>query len=46
MGVQNGGFPLGRDEWHSISSNQDFVVNCVGAFSPSLDGYATSYIEG
>ena len=48
MGVQNVVVSrLDCDEWHSyIDPNQDFVVNCVGAFSPSLDGYVTSYIEG
>lgn len=48
MGVQNVVVSrLDSDEWHSyIDPNQDFVVNCVGAFSPSLDGYVTSYIEG
>ena len=48
MGVQNVVVSrLDSDEWHSyLDPNQDFVVNCVGAFSPSLDGYATSYIEG
>ena len=38
---------LDSDEWHAyLDPNQDFVVNCVGAFSPSLEGYVTSYIEG
>ena len=48
MGVRNVVVSrLDSDEWHSyIDPNQDFVVNCVGAFSPSLDGYVTSYIEG
>ena len=48
LGVQNVVVSrLDSDEWHSyIDPNQDFVVNCVGAFSPSLDGYVTSYIEG
>ena len=48
LGVQNVVVSrLDSDEWHSyLDSKQDFVVNCVGAFSPSLDGYVTSYIEG
>ena len=38
---------LDSDEWHSyLEPNQDFVVNCVGAFSPSPEVYVTSYIEG
>lgn len=38
---------LDTDEWHTyLNPEQDYVVNCVGAFSPSLDGYVTSYIEG
>jgi nucleoside-diphosphate-sugar epimerase len=48
MGVQDVVISrLDSDEWHSyLDPNQDFVVNCVGAFSPSLDGYVTSYVEG
>ena len=48
LGVQNVVVSrLDSDEWHSyLDSKQDFVVNCVGAFSPSLDGYVTSYVEG
>ncbi|MBU63017.1 MAG: hypothetical protein CMI26_11005 [Opitutae bacterium] len=29
-----------------IDSTQDFVVNCVGAASPDLDGYLKSYVDG
>ena len=33
--------------WHEeIDSTQDFVVNCVGAASADLAGYAKSYVEG
>lgn len=33
--------------WHAqLDPNQDFVVNCVGASSPSLEGYQKSYIDG
>ena len=48
IGVQNVVVSrLDNEEWHSyLDSRQDFVVNCVGAFSPSLDGYVTSYVEG
>jgi nucleoside-diphosphate-sugar epimerase len=48
MGVENVIVSrLDSEEWHPyLDPNQDFVVNCVGAFSPSLDGYVTSYIEG
>jgi nucleoside-diphosphate-sugar epimerase len=38
---------LQENEWHSqLDSNQDFVVNCVGASSPDNQGYITSYVEG
>lgn len=38
---------LNNDEWHShLDANQDFVVNCVGASSPTNEGYVESYIEG
>ena len=33
--------------WHGdIDATQDFVVNCVGAASADLAGYAKSYVEG
>ena len=33
--------------WHSkLDPNQDFVVNCVGASSTSVEGYVQSYVEG
>lgn len=35
------------DSWHqTLSPEQDFVVNCVGAASRDVDGYVTSYVEG
>ena len=38
---------LSSTEWHShLNPNQDFVVNCVGASSPSPEGYVSSYIDG
>jgi nucleoside-diphosphate-sugar epimerase len=38
---------LGADSWKGeIDSTQDFVVNCVGAASPDLDGYLKSYVDG
>jgi len=38
---------LAEDVWHSqINPEQDFVVNCVGAASPSVEGYRESYLEG
>ena len=38
---------LQENDWHSqLDSNQDFVVNCVGASSPDNQGYITSYVEG
>lgn len=48
LGVQNVVLAeLGSSAWHShIDPVQDFVVNCVGAFSPSLEGYVTSYLDG
>ena len=36
-----------NDDWHSkLDPNQDFVVNCVGASSTSVEGYVQSYVEG
>ena len=33
--------------WHAqLDPSQDFVVNCVGAASRTLDGYRQSYVEG
>ena len=33
--------------WHTqVSPEQDYVVNCVGAASRSLDGYRDSYLSG
>ena len=33
--------------WHDqLDPSQDFVVNCVGAASPTLDGYEESYVRG
>lgn len=38
---------LNNDEWHShLDPNQDYVVNCVGAASPTTEGYVNSYLEG
>ncbi len=38
---------LEKTEWHDqLDSAQDFVVNCVGAASRTLDGYRQSYVEG
>jgi len=38
---------LQDDGWHEeLDSNQEFVVNCVGASSPDNQGYISSYIEG
>lgn len=38
---------LGGTEWHGqLDPFQDFVVNCVGAASRTLDGYRQSYVEG
>lgn len=35
------------ENWHDqLDSNQDFVVNCVGAASNDAQGYISSYIEG
>ena len=34
-------------DWHArLDPFQDFVVNCVGAASRTLDGYRQSYVEG
>jgi nucleoside-diphosphate-sugar epimerase len=35
-----------HDWWHRISPDFDHVVNSVGAFSPSLEGYKQSYLLG
>ncbi len=33
--------------WHSkLNFEQDYIVNCVGAAAPNLDGYRQSYLEG
>ena len=33
--------------WHSkLSFEQDYIVNCVGAAAPNLDGYRQSYLGG
>jgi len=38
---------LDDESWKGeIDSTQDFVVNCVGAASPDLDGYLKSYVDG
>ena len=38
---------LGGTEWHGqLDPSQDFVVNCVGAASRTLDGYRQSYVDG
>lgn len=38
---------LEKTEWHGqLDSAQDFVVNCVGAASRTLNGYRQSYVEG
>ena len=35
------------DAWHSqLNPKQDYVVNCVGAASPNLEGYRKSYLDG
>ncbi len=48
LGVQH--VVTGRLEersWHDqIDRDQDYVVNCVGAAAPSLDGYRQSYLQG
>jgi nucleoside-diphosphate-sugar epimerase len=34
-------------DWHEqLDPTQDFVVNCVGAASRTLDGYRQSYVDG
>ena len=34
-------------DWHGqLDPSQDFVVNCVGAASRTLDGYRQSYVNG
>lgn len=34
-------------DWHGqLDPSQDFVVNCVGAASRTLDGYRQSYVKG
>lgn len=34
-------------DWHGqLDPTQDFVVNCVGAASRTLDGYRQSYVKG
>ncbi len=35
-----------HDWWHRISPGFDYVVNSVGAFSPSMEGYKQSYLMG
>ncbi len=38
---------LQDEDWHNeLDSNQDFVVNCVGAASSDTEGYIQSYVEG
>ena len=38
---------LDDDSWHpSISGEQDYVVNCVGASGAGLAGYVKSYVDG
>ncbi len=38
---------LEKTGWHAqLDPSQDFVVNCVGAASRTLDGYRQSYVEG
>ena len=38
---------LENNGWHAqLDPSQDFVVNCVGAASRTLDGYRQSYVEG
>jgi nucleoside-diphosphate-sugar epimerase len=32
--------------WDELPGNFDHVVNCVGAASPSIDGYRDSYLKG
>ena len=33
--------------WHDqMDGKQDYVVNCVGASSPTLEGYQQSYLQG
>jgi nucleoside-diphosphate-sugar epimerase len=35
-----------RDWWDRLSPNYDHVVNSVGAYSPTLEGYQQSYLMG
>ena len=38
---------LEESGWHEkIDREQDYIVNCVGASAPSLDGYKKSYLQG
>ena len=38
---------LEERDWHSqIDGKQDYIVNCVGASSPTLEGYQQSYLQG
>ena len=38
---------LEGSDWHGqLDPTQDFVVNCVGAASRTLDGYRESYVNG
>ena len=35
-----------KEWWGRLSLNYDYIVNSVGAFSPSLEGYQQSYLMG
>lgn len=38
---------LDSDSWHSaLSTQQDFVLNCVSSAGGGMDGYRKSYVEG
>ncbi len=38
---------LEERDWHAkLDPDQDYLVDCVGAASPGVDGYRKSYLEG
>ncbi|MBI2517785.1 MAG: NAD-dependent epimerase/dehydratase family protein [Opitutae bacterium] len=37
---------LASSEWHERVAAADWVVNCVSAAAPTVDGYRQSYVEG
>jgi nucleoside-diphosphate-sugar epimerase len=47
MGARSITGTLQSDEWWSLlDGSYDHVVNCVGAASPTLEGYQQSYLDG